>query len=170
MRVLVVCHANVARSVAAAYLLAEEDGEGRLEVRAAGTHALEGQPVSSRTSHALAEVLGRPVDLRAFRSHQLSQDDVEWADVIVTMEGSQVRLLRRTYPSAAPKVATLAHYARHLARDRRPIAQRIAALDLGALEVGDDDDVLDPAGGDAHDYESSMTSLVALCAALSDRL
>ena len=100
MRLVMVCHANVARSVAAAYLLSDllsRDGVDA-EVASAGTHATEGQPVSPKTLVALSDALGAPVTMSAHRAHQLTDEDVAWAQLIVTMEAAQVRALRRWHP------------------------------------------------------------------------
>jgi protein-tyrosine-phosphatase len=171
-RLLVVCHANVARSVAAAYLLSgavDERGEV-IEVRSAGTHATEGQPVSGRTASALAVALGSGVSLGSHRAHQLGASDLEQADLVVAMEAAQVRAIRRQHPGAAPKVATLAHLARALPSERHPLATRVASMALGECEPDDLDDVVDPAGGDDTDYVRTMRSLMPLCANLTQRL
>lgn len=170
VKLFAVCHANVARSVAAAYLLSRVDREPPLEVRSAGTHVLEGQPVSERTMRAMTKVLGEPVDLTRQRAHQFTSEDAEWADVIVTMEWSQVRLLRGLHPTAAGRIATLGYLARTLPADSRELRERLASLRLEDLDDDDHDDVVDPAGGDDTDYEATMRDLVERCSALIARL
>ncbi|HEV3212729.1 MAG TPA: hypothetical protein VGZ03_04960 [Acidimicrobiales bacterium] len=172
MRVLVVCHANVARSVAAAHLLvgAVDERGTTIELATAGTHATTGQPVSARTSAALAATLGSAVALGAHRAHQLTEGDLDAADVVVAMEAAQVRAVRRAHPPAAGKVASLALLARELPRDPRPVAVRVASMHLADREPDDDDDVVDPAGGDDDAYAAVIAALVELCGELSDRL
>jgi protein-tyrosine-phosphatase len=172
VRILVVCHANVTRSVAAAYLLSHSlDSAGvRYELRSAGTHAGDGQPVSARTRRALAQAIGSEPDLSGYRSHLVVPADLAWADLVVSMEGSQVRLLRRLDPESAPKIATISVLARELPYDDRPLATRIASMDLDLRVVEDDGDVVDPAGGDDEAYEATMSTLVELCGALCARL
>jgi protein-tyrosine-phosphatase len=167
-----VCHANVARSPAACFLLTGAQDERGLEVelRGAGTHATDGQPVSMRTRAALALALGRPADLSGYRAHQLGPDDVAWADLVIAMEASQVRALRRGHPDAAPRLATLSVLATLLPADPRPLVDRLAALQLAERVPTDDEDVEDPAGGDDEAYAASMRVLVAHCASLRDRL
>ena len=169
---VVVCHANVARSVAAAHLLGAAADEGALaiEVRTAGTHASDGQPASARTRTALEAVLGHAVALGAHRSHQLDDEDVAWADLIVAMEASQVRFVRRAHPDGASRTATLAALAAGLPRDGRPLSQRVAAMDLAARDDSTADDVADPAGGDEAVYVATMRELVELCGLLMVRL
>jgi protein-tyrosine phosphatase len=170
-RVLVVCHANVARSVAAAYLITAALGDraAEVEVHSAGTHATEGQHVSARTESALAAVLGAPVGLSQHRARQLTGRDVEGADLVIAMEASQVRALRRGHAQAAGKVATLGLLAREL-----PVGgdlhARVAAMSLAEREPDDLDDVVDPAGGDDAAYEATMAILAAWCGRLAPRL
>jgi protein-tyrosine-phosphatase len=172
VKILVVCHANVTRSVAAAYLLSNSVAPIRdtLELRTAGTHAGDGQPVSARTRDALAKVIGFEPDLLRYRSHQLSGDDVVWSDLVVVMEGSQVRLLRRLHPDSASKVATIAALAQELPNDQRPLVERVASMELEHRIVSDDADVVDPAGGDDDAYVATMSVLVELCASLAARI
>ena len=171
-RVLVVCHANVARSVAAAYLLTAALAEQGIDVdvSTAGTHATEGQHVSARTETSLATVLGAPVRLSAHLAHQLTDDDVERADLVVAMEAAQVRALRRTHARAAGKIATLGLLARKLPEDGGDLPVRVAAMALADRDPDDRDDVADPAGGDEAAYEATMAVLIELCAQLARRL
>jgi len=170
-RVLVICHANVARSVAAAHLLegAVDERGVPIELTSAGTHATTGQPVSARTATSLAEALDHPVALGAHRAHQLTEDDLDDADVIVAMEAAQVRAARRALPSAAWKVATLRLLARELPRVALPVGERVASLALADREPDDSDDVVDPAGGDDAAYAATMAVLAELCGELARR-
>lgn len=171
-RVVVICHANVARSVVAAQLLRDATDERGIavELRTAGTHATEGQPVSARTVTALTKATGSPVSLGAHRAHLLSGDDVEWADLIIAMEDSQVRFVRRLHPEAADRVATLALLAEELPRDKRSLSERVMSLGLAARHGSGDGDVQDPAGGDDDAYERVTTALIARCGELAARL
>ena len=171
-RVLVVCHANVARSVLAAQLLRDAvDERGTpVEVSTAGTHATDGQPVSPRTLAALTSVSQGPGTLAAHRAHQLTGADVEQSDLIVCMEAAQVRAVRRAYPDAAGRTATLTALAATLPPDGRPLRARVAALSLGVTEPSDAEDVTDPAGGDDAAYARTVAELAGRCAALARRL
>jgi protein-tyrosine phosphatase len=173
VRVVVLCHANVARSVAAAHLLegATDERGVVIELRSAGTHASDGQPASARTRAALEARLGELGLLAAHRSHLLDLDDVEWADLVIAMEGSQVRFVRRLHPDAAPRTATVAVLASSLPRDGRALTVRIASMDLAARpNDDDDDDVVDPAGGDDVVYARTIDDLIELCGRLRERL
>jgi len=165
---LVVCHANVTRSVAAASLL-RASLPPTFAIRTGGTHAVDGQPVSTRTREALG-ALASAAEVTGHRSRLLDDGDLDWADLVLTMEASQVRWLRQRYPSSAPKVGLLAFVARALPRGPSPLTERIAAMQLELEEPFDVDDVIDPAGGEADAYESTIEVLVTTCAALADRL
>jgi protein-tyrosine-phosphatase len=180
---LLVCTGNVARSVMARCMLewlAETEGIP-LQLTTAGTHAVEGQPAGARTLAALGTigVLGgvpggalgsTPLGIGRHRSHQLAADDVGHADLVVVMEAAHVRYVRRHFPGAAGRTATLRHLCRELAPGPPRLAARVAALDLAAAVLDDTDDVLDPAGGDDAAYASCASQLWALCTQFVTRL
>ena len=171
IRLLVVCHANVARSVAAARLLgAAAAKRGALvDIRTAGTHATDGQAVSMQTRSALGELVGGELGLESHRSRGVDDDDVAWADLVVAMEASQVRWLRRRHPEASARTATMGLLARELPVGPESLAERIAAMGLGEHEPDDLDDVPDPVG-DVDAYRSTIRSLALQCEALVARL
>src|ERR1039458_8278867 len=99
LNIVTLCTGNVARSVMLGYMLttiAHSSGEA-WHVRTAGTHVTEGSAMSARTRDALVKIeeLG---DHRygAHRSHQLSEADAEWADVIICAELDNVNLDRKS--------------------------------------------------------------------------
>lgn len=170
-RVLIVCHANVARSVMAARLLegaAAEHGV-HVEIRTAGTHATDGQPASLRTQRALEAARAGTAPVGSHRARLLRDDDVRWADVIVAMEASQVRYVRRAFPEAASRTATIGVLASALV-GAGPLADRLARLDLATWEMDSADDVADPAGGEEADYALAARDLRDLCERLAVRL
>jgi len=172
VRLLVVCHANVSRSPAAVALLrgARDERGVEIELASAGTHAPLGQPVSARTRLALRAVLGEDLELDAHRSRLFGAEDLAWADLVLTMEAGQVRLIRRSHPDAAGRTATIAALASGLPADRRPLVDRVSAMALASLPLDPSGDVDDPAGGGDADYERSMAALVVQCRALARRL
>jgi protein-tyrosine phosphatase len=172
VHVVVLCHANVARSVAAALLLREAVDERGLvlDLRTAGTHVTDGQPASARTASALNIVTGANYSLASHRARQLRESDVEWADLIIAMEDSQVRFVRRSHPAAADHVGTLTILASELPADGRRLADRVASLDLARREGDGDGDIEDPAGGDDAAYQRAMRVLVERCDELARRL
>ena len=117
---LVLCTGNAARSVMAGFML-EHLRDGRagdpLHVVTAGTHTIDGQPMGMRTRTALSrlpELAG--ADFRRHRSRQVHGVDLVHAELVVVMEADHVRFVRRQFPDAAAKTATI----RHLCRDLAP--------------------------------------------------
>jgi arsenate reductase len=78
-RVLFVCLHNAGRSQMSEALFSRA-AEGRHEARSAGTEPAE------RVHPEVVEAMGElGIDLSGRRPHKLSQEDAEWADVVVTM-------------------------------------------------------------------------------------
>ena len=161
--VVVLCTGNAARSVMAGAVL--ERAPVRLVT--AGTHVVEGQPMSFRTRMAL-EVIGLPGVTH--RSRQLREADVREAVLVVAMAGDHVAYVRRTYPSASAKTATIRRLCRDLDDDGRPLAERVRSLSLAEVEVELWEDVADPAGGELEDYVACAKELLVLGTELASRL
>lgn len=171
---LILCTGNAARSVMAGFML-ERLRDGRpgdaLRIVTAGTHTIDGQPMGMRTRAALSRIPDLAgVDFHRHRSRQVHGIDLVHADLVVVMEADHVRFVRRRFPDAAPKTATI----RRLCRDLAPapasatatLAERVADLGLADVEVSDDEDVLDPAGAEADVYGACADELWALCGRL----
>jgi len=140
---------------------------GTLQIVTAGTHVVEGQPMSRRTKDALASV---GFLAEGHRSHQLTDGDVEEADLILAMAGEHVSYIRRLHPSAASKTASIKRLCRDLAPGPPSLVERIASLGLAGLPVEAWEDVEDPAGGEDEVYRSCAKELAVLCADLLPRL
>ncbi len=166
---LVLCTGNAARSVMAGFML-EQLWDGRPDpphVVTAGTHSIDGQPVGLRTRTAMARIPEMAdVDYRRHRSRQVHGVDFVHADLVVVMEADHVRFVRRRFPDAAAKTATIRHLCRALAPAPPGLAARVAALGLARAELSDGDDVLDPAGHDEDVYAACADELWALCRTL----
>ncbi|MDA8355847.1 MAG: low molecular weight phosphatase family protein [Actinomycetota bacterium] len=171
--VLVLCTGNAARSVMAGIMLqglADEAGAG-IRVATGGTHAVDNQPVSARTRMALLSVDAPSADaVSRHRSHQVQELDFEKADLVVAMEADHVRYVRRRYPRAAARTATIRRLCRELPPGPPDLGTRVAALGLADADLGDDEDVADPAGGDDARYETCARELLVLCQELAGRL
>jgi len=167
---LVLCTGNAARSVMAGFMLECLRGEGAgdpLHVVTAGTHSIDGQPMGMRTRAALSrlpELAG--VDFRRHRSRQVHGIDLVHAELVVVMEADHVRFVRRRFPDAAAKTATIRRLCRDLAPGPPALDERVARLGLGEVEVSDSEDVLDPAGHDADVYAACADELWGLCRTL----
>ncbi len=79
------------------------------------------------------------------------------------MEADHVRFVRREFPEAADRTAT--HTASLCGSPRRPpaLGERVAALKLADVSLSDQEDVIDPAGGEEADYAACVAELWVLC-------
>ena len=159
LKLLTLCTGNVARSVMLASLLtglSEANGYG-WSVKSAGTHAVEGLAVSSRTRDALLslDALGGELVVR-HRSHQLNGDDVAWADAILASEASQVNYVRNHFPSGAATAVSLAQL---LGEAPRELTFGEQLRYVASREPTPSFDVDDPAGGDQTDYDACAARL-----------
>ncbi|MGA2835175.1 MAG: hypothetical protein ABSF84_01130 [Acidimicrobiales bacterium] len=157
--VLTLCTGNAARSVMAGAMLRR----GPLPVVTAGTHVVEGQPMSRRTRAAL-ESVGFSAD--GHRSHQVTESDMDGAVLILAMAAEHVAYVRRKHPEAAHRTASIRRLVRDLPPGPEPLADRLATLDLARVEIGAWEDVEDPAGGDDPVYVSCARELADLCVRL----
>jgi protein-tyrosine-phosphatase len=140
---------------------------GPYRVTTAGTHVVEGQPMSHRTRNAL-DAIGLNAD--GHRSHQVTDLDIDRADLVLAMAGEHVSFIRRRYPAAAPKTATLKRLCRDLPEGSAPLGERLAVLDLADVVVEPWEDVEDPAGKDDDDYLACAKELQVLCSDFLARL
>jgi len=167
---LVLCTGNAARSVMAGFML-DVLRDGRpgdpVHIVTAGTHTIDGQPMSLRTRTALArlpELAG--ADFRRHRSRQVHGVDLVHAQLVVVMEADHARFVRRRFPDAAAKTATIRHVCQQLAPAPPALEERVAALGLATVELVDSKDVLDPAGHEADVYAACVDELWELCQTL----
>jgi protein-tyrosine phosphatase len=162
--VVFLCTGNAARSVMAGAAMARS---GAVRITTAGTHVVEGQPMSWRTRAAL-EGAGLVAD--GHRSRQIQQRDLDDADLIVCMAREHVEHVRRRHPTVAARTATLRRLCRDLPGSGGTLQERLAGLRLDAVELGPWEDVEDPAGGDVEDFHGCAAEIVELVACLEQEL
>jgi protein-tyrosine phosphatase len=163
--IVFVCTGNAARSVMAGAMFRRLAPEWT--VSTAGTHVIEGQPMSWRTKEALAR-LGFSAD--GHRSHQVDAADLDTADLVVGFEGWHVAYLRRAHTPAADRTATIRRFVRDLPATSGPLAERVRALRLSSAELEAWEDVDDPAGGDFEEVVACAEEVLELTTALASVL
>ena len=107
---LVVCTGNICRSPMAAALLGSRLSAENLmgwTVESRGVSAVEGHPATSYAEAAAQEV---GLDISAHRGRQLTSEDAETAELVLTLEGWQRDRIRELVPSRADRVQLLTHF------------------------------------------------------------
>ncbi len=89
-------------------LLKADGREGEYEVRSAGTWTLEGRPATPLAVEVMAE---RGIDISSHRSHRLTPQDMEEADLVVVMTQGHKEALTLEFPQAEEKICLLAELA-----------------------------------------------------------
>jgi protein-tyrosine-phosphatase len=159
-----VCTGNAARSVMATTIVRSRTDA--LVVAGAGTHVIEGHPMSSRTRKALARLgLADP----SHRSTQLGAVHLG-AELIVTMEPAHVEYVRRTHPAAAARTGTLRRLVRDLPATTGPLPRRVAALGLDRVHLEPWEEVVDPGSGEQDAFDACIDELHLLVGSLLDTL
>jgi len=164
---LVLCTGNAARSVMAGFMfdhLKAQRPDAGLSVVTAGTHSIDGQPMGLRTRSALSTIPQLAgVAFGGHRSRQVYEDDLLRADLVVVMEADHVRFVRRQFPQGADRTATIRRLCEYLRPAPPALGERVADLGLADVALSDEEDVIDPAGGDDATYAACAAELWVLC-------
>lgn len=143
MNIYFVCTGNTCRSpMAEGILRAREIPE--MEVRSAGIQAVQGMPISDHAK----ELLENAKAPYTATSNEVSVEDVNWADHILTMTAAHKQMMDRMFPHAASKIHTLKVFV--------------------AYKNGED--VQDPYGGNLAIYRETFQELSTLMERLEGKL
>ena len=115
---LFICLGNICRSPFAEGLfekLAAKEKLGALQTQSAGLIALPGNPATHMAQQVAKEYA---VDLTEHKAQPVSQDLVNWSDLIMVMEKSHQDSLFAQFPEAADKTRLIRHYARYGSKNR----------------------------------------------------
>ncbi len=148
-RLLFVCTGNTCRSPLAEAIARRESslrGWSTVEARSAGIFATDGEPASAG-AREVAELGG--VDLSGHRAAMITPQAIEWADLVVGMSESHLRVARDL--GAASKTALLTSF---------------LPEDHAAYRAP----VVDPVGGSTAAYAETLRLVEASIAGLFDRL
>ena len=107
MNILFVCSANISRSFLAEMLLKNEIeslGIEGISVSSAGLFAYPGVPPDSEMVNYLSKM---GISVKDHESRRMTEDDVEWADLILVMERGHREIIRESWPQAGDKVELL---------------------------------------------------------------
>lgn len=143
MNIYLICTGNTCRSPMAEAILRSK-GIRNLTVRSAGIYAQNGAPIA-KNAKTLIEEADMPYTPY---SRAISSEDIEWADVILTMTDAHKQSLLYSFPAVEGKVFTLKGYVKP---------------DLN-------EDVHDPFGGDLGTYRHTFGELSMTIEALERKL
>lgn len=139
MNIYFICTGNTCRSPMAEAILKHKNLEG-VQVKSAGIYALEGGGISENAKAVLEQGGIKANHITSPVKH----DDLEWADLILTMTLAHKNMILQAYPDIQSKIYTLKEYV-------APYSSR---------------DVSDPFGGDIATYNQTYMELNQLIDAL----
>ncbi|WP_054693567.1 low molecular weight protein arginine phosphatase [Syntrophomonas palmitatica] len=115
MNILIICSGNTCRSPMAQALLTDmlkkrqaDIKPGKITVASAGLYAVEGAPAAREAMQVMTE---QSLDLSWHRSRQLCQDMLDWADLVLTMNGRQAQEIYKCFPGFKGMIYTLGNFA-----------------------------------------------------------
>lgn len=146
MNILFVCTGNTCRSPMAEALLKHK--MENVSVQSAGVFA---HPHVQASDHAICALKEKGITF-THKSQQITDELLDWADIVLTMTVAHKQLLLEQYPTYNEKYFTLKQYVQNR-EDDSPL-----------------DDVIDPFGGTLDIYKQTLMELEQLIDLLIDKL
>ncbi|OZM56780.1 hypothetical protein CIB95_11220 [Lottiidibacillus patelloidae] len=146
--VLFVCTGNTCRSPMAE-ALANNRYNDKFIAKSAGVFASNGMPASVNSIDAMKE---KGIDLD-HQSSPLTNELVDWADIVLTMTENHKSAILATYPSAAEKLYTLKEYA-----NRETDNEKLDKLNDVQNNLWKND-ISDPFGGSLALYKETLLEI-----------
>lgn len=143
MNIYLICTGNTCRSPMAEAILRARSMRD-VQVRSAGIHALTGMPIAENAK-TLIEKWDMPY---TETSKAVTPEDMKWAHYVLTMTNAHKQVLHSIFPEERDKIHTL----------------------KGFLELGGNEDVHDPFGGNLDTYTQTFDELTTLMEILERKL
>ncbi|GAE31296.1 low molecular weight protein arginine phosphatase [Halalkalibacter hemicellulosilyticus] len=143
-RVLFICTGNTCRSPMAEALLRDKMGEA-IEVKSAGLHA----STMSALSEGTRTVLEEKGIFVAHSVQELTEDLIDWADLLLTMTESHKQSIQVFFPEVKEKLFTLKEF---------------------AYDQEEDSDIADPFGGSLEQYRTVAEEIEGCLEPLIEKL
>ena len=143
MNIYFICTGNTCRSPMAEALF-QAKNLPNMDVRSAGIYAMDGGDISENAKQVISD---KGIDFIHF-SRQVNEEDLRWADLVLTMTTAHKQMLGQTFPYVIEKTFTLKEFT-------KPYGPQ---------------DVSDPFGGDVQTYRKTFLELDILIEELATKL
>ncbi|NLY80846.1 MAG: low molecular weight protein arginine phosphatase [Lysinibacillus sp.] len=143
MNIYFVCTGNTCRSPMAEAILKHKNIDG-VHVKSAGIYALEGGKISENSKTVLEQ---ESIQFQ-HTTRQVKNEDIEWADLILTMTTAHRDMILQLFENAQGKTYTLKEY----------------VAPYSSLDVSD------PYGGDLNTYKNTYDELNRLIEELVNKI